>query len=95
MSTTLDSIKLGLEATIDFSNRQIKESRVFSPASINVKALLKKIKMTQAEFAASFRISLGTLRHWERGDRTPHVPSLVLLNLVQKEPQTILHVLSQ
>ena len=46
--------------------------------------------MTQVEFASVFSISLGTLRHWERGDRIPRGPALVLLNLVSKDPQTIL-----
>ena len=95
MSKTFDSIKQGLEEAIDFSNGRMKGSRVFKPTSVNVKALRKKIRMTQVEFAESFGISLGTLRHWERGDRAPHGPALVLLNLVKKEPQTILRVLSQ
>ena len=95
MSTTFNSIKQGLEEAIDFSNGRMKGSKVFRPVSVNVKALREKTKMTQVEFATAFGISLGTLRHWERGDRTPHGPALVLLNLVQKEPQTILRVLSQ
>jgi len=95
MSTTFNSIKQSLEEAIDFSNGRTKGARVFRPGSVNVKALRKQIRMTQVEFAASFGISLGTLRHWERGDREPHGPALVLLNLVQKEPQTILRVLSK
>jgi putative transcriptional regulator len=50
--------------------------------------------MTQAEFAAAFGISLGTLRHWERGDRTPRGPALVLLNVVAKEPEAVLRALN-
>ena len=95
MSDTFNSIKQGLEEAIDFSNGRMNEARVFRPASVNVKALREKVRMTQTEFAAAFGISLGTLRHWERGDRAPHGPALVLLNLVQKEPQTILRVLHQ
>lgn len=95
MSTAFNSIKQSLEEAIDFSNGRKKGARVFRPDSVNVKALRKKIRMTQVEFAASFENSLGTLRHWERGDREPHGPALVLLNLVQKEPQTILRVLSK
>ena len=95
MSTTFDSIKQGLEEAIDFSNSRIKGYRVYRPTSVNVRAVRQKTKMTQEEFSAAFGISLGTLRHWERGDRTPQGPALVLLNLVQKEPHTILRVLSQ
>ena len=49
--------------------------------------------MSQPKFAASFGISLGTLRHWERGDRYPQGPALVLLNLLSKDPHTVLEVL--
>ena len=55
-----------------------------------VKNIRAKIGMTQNEFASTFGISVSTLRHWERGDRTPHGPVLVLLNVVAKEPQAVL-----
>ena len=37
-------------------------------------AKLTKIGMTQEQFAARFGFSTATLRHWERGDRTPPRP---------------------
>lgn len=49
--------------------------------------------MSQNEFASAFGISVATLRHWERGDRSPHGPALVLLNIIAKEPQTVLKAL--
>lgn len=93
MSSAFESIKRGLSEAIEYSEGTLKGARVFKPDTINVKALRKKVRMTQMEFASAFGISLGTLRHWERGDRNPQGPALVLLNLVQKEPQTILRVL--
>ena len=48
---------------------------------------------TQMEFASKFCISVATLRHWERGDRTPHGPALALLHVVSKEPQAVLRAL--
>ncbi len=61
---------------------------------IDVKNIRTKIGMTQIEFASNFGISVSTLRHWERGDRKPHGPALVLLNVVAKEPQAVLKALS-
>ncbi len=63
-------------------------------ASLDIKAVRAKVGMTQAEFAATFGISLGTLRHWEHGDRKPQGPALVLLNVVAKEPEAVLRALS-
>jgi putative transcriptional regulator len=51
--------------------------------------------MTQEEFAMAFGISVSTLRHWERGDRSPAGPALVLLNVMEKEPGAVLRALAR
>jgi len=50
--------------------------------------------MTQEQFAARFGFSTATLRHWERGDRLPHGPALVLLNVIEHNPQAVIAALS-
>ncbi len=47
--------------------------------------------MSQTEFASAFGISVSTLRYWERGDRKPQGPALVLLELLPNN----LHPLSE
>ena len=59
-----------------------------------MKAVLAKTGLTQEEFAARFGFSTATLRHWERGDRTPRGPSLVLLNVIERNPKAVLNALS-
>jgi putative transcriptional regulator len=49
---------------------------------------------TQEQFASRFGISVATLRHWERGDRRPNGPALVLLNLIARDPQAVGRLLS-
>jgi putative transcriptional regulator len=93
MSKAYKSINDGLKEAISYSNGNTKGSREFRPKHINVKELREKIGMTQLKFAASFGISPGTLRHWERGDRYPQGPALVLLNLLSKDPNTVLEML--
>jgi putative transcriptional regulator len=56
--------------------------------------LRQRIGLTQEQFAAKFDISLGTLRHWERGDRKPHGPALVLLRVIDKNGRAILRALA-
>lgn len=56
--------------------------------------LRKRLGLTQEKFAARFGFSVATLRHWERGDRTPHGPALVLLNLIDREPQAVMRALA-
>jgi putative transcriptional regulator len=51
--------------------------------------------MSQNEFTSAFGISVSALHQRERGDRTPHGPALVLLNVVVKEPKAALKALSK
>lgn len=93
MSKTYKSISKGLKEAIQYSKGMDNGARVFKPKPIDVKKLRERIGMSQTKFAASFGISLGTLRHWERGDRYPQGPALVLLNLLSKDPGAVLEVL--
>jgi putative transcriptional regulator len=94
MSNAFNSIKQGLEEAIDFSKGEIGKAVVHEFSPIDVKNIRANIGMSQNEFASAFGISVSTLRHWERGDRTPHGPALVLLNVVAKEPKAVLKALS-
>lgn len=93
MSEAFDSIRQGLTEAIEFAQGKPSKAIVHEFEPIDIKAVRAQIGMTQAEFAAAFGISLGTLRHWERGDRTPRGPALVLLNVVAKEPEAVLRAL--
>lgn len=44
---------------------------------------------TQAAFADELGISVKTLRNWEQGKRKPSGPALVLLRLLERDPQVI------
>jgi len=94
MSDYLNSIKQGLNEAIAFSNEKCPEAIVHEFSPVDVKNIRKKMGMTQAEFASAFGISISTLRHWERGDRVPRGPALVLLNVVEKEPEAVLKALA-
>jgi putative transcriptional regulator len=88
MGDLFASIKRGLEEAIAHQKGEKTGIRLFTPEEVNVKQVREKTGLTRQQFAATFGISLGTLRHWERGDRRPHGPALVLLNAVAKEPGT-------
>lgn len=93
MSDFFKSIQQGLMEAVEFSEGKSNGSVAHSPANVDVKSVRKNVDMTQEEFASTFGISLGTLRHWERGDRTPTGPALVLLNVLNKEPQAVIRAL--
>ncbi len=95
MDRAFDSIKRGLREAIAHQKGKAKGVKVHKPEDIDVQALRKRIGLTQEEFAAKFGISLGTLRHWERGDRKPHGPALVLLRVIKKNDRAVLRALAE
>lgn len=95
MSTAFNSIKRGLLEAIEHAEGRVPpQTRIHRPRSVDVKALRAKVSMTQEQFAARFGFSTATLRHWERGDRAPHGPALVLLNVIQHNPRAVIDALA-
>lgn len=94
--TAFASIKRGLEQAIRHrKGARVRGMKVHVPAAVDVKTVRERTGLTQEEFAATFAISLGALRHWERGDRKPRGTALVLLNVIAKDPQAVLRALQR
>ena len=94
MSTAFESIQQGLQEAIAHAKGEAPQVVVYRPRQIDVKAVRAKVHMTQEQFAARFGFSTATLRHWERGDRTPRGPALVLLNVIDHNPQAVIEALA-
>lgn len=93
MNRAFESIKQGLQEAIRHAEGKGGGVRIHRPRQVDVKALRAKLGMTQEQFAARFGFSTATLRHWERGDRTPRGPALVLLNVIEHNPQAVMDAL--
>jgi putative transcriptional regulator len=93
MTNAFASIAQGLNEAIALNEGKDIAAKTHRPEEIDVAQLRHSLGLTQADFAAKFCISIGTLRHWERGDRKPHGPALALLHVVAKEPQAVLRAL--
>ena len=52
---------------------------------MNVKEIRAKTGLSQGEFAKKYDIPIGTLHHWEIGDRKPPEYVLKLLEICVKE----------
>ena len=89
-----ESIKQGLIEAIEHAAGKESDAVLHFPRT-DVKSIREQVGMTQTAFAATFGVSLSTLRRWERGERTPQGPARVLLHLVAHEPQTVLRALEK
>ncbi|BCB26610.1 transcriptional regulator [Sulfurimicrobium lacus] len=89
MGTTFDSIARGLNEAVEHARGKKVAVKTYKPEMVDVSALRQRMGMTQEQFAARFGFSVATLRHWERGDRSPHGASLVLLNVIDRAPDAV------
>ncbi|TAL02120.1 MAG: helix-turn-helix domain-containing protein [Rhodospirillaceae bacterium] len=55
----------------------------------DVKAIRKKLKVSQAEFARRFHLNTRTVQQWEQGRAVPDQPARVLLTVIDQSPQTV------
>ena len=94
MGKAFDSIAGGLNEAIAHAKGDKIAVKVFKPENVDVSELRRHMGMTQEQFAARFGFSVATLRHWERGDRTPQGASLVLLNVIKRAPDAVTSALS-
>ena len=94
MNKAFAGIKRGLQQAIRHQKgKRVGGLRLHVPPQVDVKAVRERTGLTQEQFAAVFAISLGALRHWERGDRKPRGPALVLLRVIDKEGRAVLRAL--
>lgn len=94
MGKTFDSISRGLNEAVAHAKGKKVAVKTYKPEMVDVSALRQGMGMTQEQFAARFGFSVATLRHWERGDRSPQGASLVLLNVIKHAPDVVTAALS-
>jgi putative transcriptional regulator len=94
MSKAFDEIHAGLTDAIKHSKERESKVVKYTPEEINVRAIREKTGMSQQRFCAAFGISLGTLRHWEQGLRSPRGTARVLLKVVQQNPKAVIEAIS-
>lgn len=95
MSKTFEEIGAGLKDAIGHAKGRKDAAIVHEPEIIDVKAIREKTGMSQQKFCATFGISLGTLRHWEQGLRSPRGPARVLLKVVDHIPSAVIQAIKQ
>jgi putative transcriptional regulator len=54
-----------------------------------IKTLRRALGLTQEEFAARYRIPLGTLRDWEQGRSEPDQPARAYLIVIAHDPEGV------
>jgi putative transcriptional regulator len=77
------------EALNHAKNLDVPGLLVHVPKSVDVVTIRNRTGLSQAAFAGRIGVSLGTLRGWEQGRRTPDGPARVLLALLERNPKIV------
>lgn len=60
----------------------------------DIKAIRAKVRMSQAEFARTFQLSLETIKGWEQNKRSPDAAATNYLRLIDADPESVLRLLA-
>ena len=61
---------------------------------VEIKAIRARVKMSQAEFARSFQLSLDTVKGWEQGKRKPDAAAANYLRMIKADPEHVQRALA-
>jgi putative transcriptional regulator len=83
----------GMKLVLAHQRGKVELEQVW-PKPIDVKAIRKRVKMSQAEFARAYRISKRALQEWEQGGRQPDAAARAYLTVIAKEPAVVRRALA-
>jgi putative transcriptional regulator len=91
-----DKIKAGLEDAIAIARGEADPAtyRVHVPDEIDVRAVRRKLGMSQRQFAASFGFGLDAVQNWEQGRRRPEGAARAFLKVIEREPDAVRRALA-
>jgi putative transcriptional regulator len=80
-----------------FSARELNRAKrvVPTPLAEDVRAIRRRLGLTQAQFAARYGFSVETIRNYEQGHRRPMGPARVLLKVIASEPDAVTRALQR
>lgn len=61
----------------------------------DIKAIRRRLNLTQEQFARRFQLSLGAVRDWEQGTHQPDHAARALLRVIAFDPDLVAEALSQ
>lgn len=90
-------ITAGLEETLAIVSGDGLPARAHhvSVPVVDVKALRKKLKLSQKAFGLRFGFNARTVQDWEQGRSRPENATRILLGVIAKNPQVVDEVLAE
>jgi putative transcriptional regulator len=93
MTTMFEDMMTGLDEVDAFLAGDNAGYKVHLPAEVDVKAIRRKLNMTQSRFSALFGFSLDAIKHWEGGRRRPESSARAFLTVIARDPNAVIAAL--
>jgi putative transcriptional regulator len=91
VSTVRDMLEADLK--ISFTQKELRKMGIeVKPVSLTaeeISSIRKTLNVSQSVFAKLLNVSLSSVRQWEQGLRKPSGSTMILLELLQKEPHLL------
>lgn len=86
-----DELMAGLQEALAYSKgrRTGAKAHKVKVRQVDVKKARTALRLSQSEFATTFGVSVKTVQNWEQGERTPRGAALVLLNVIERNPNAV------
>ena len=69
--------------------------RLVDPTAPDVRAIRRKLRLSQTQFAKRFGFSVRTIQEWEQGRALPDRPARILLHVIAKSPKTVARAVAE
>ena len=84
----------GMKLVLAHQRGEVELEQVW-PRPIDVKAIRKRVKMSQAQFSHAYGISKRALQEWEQGGRQPDSAARAYLTVIAREPAVVRRALAR
>jgi putative transcriptional regulator len=91
--TAFDKLAAGLADVASYMDGERDGFAVHIPEEVDVKAIRRRLKLSQPKFAQTFGFSVGRVRDWEQRRFPVDAPSRVFLTVIDREPAAVLRAL--
>jgi putative transcriptional regulator len=93
----MNRIEKDIIAGLKNALKHVRGERVQAAAHVvhvpDVRAIRRKLKLSQSAFSRTYRIPIATLKNWEQGRRQPDAPAAAYLQVIALRPREIADVL--
>lgn len=88
------SLLKGAQEALAIAKGEMEPAAVYIPETVDVAALRKKLKLSQTAFAERYGLPIGTVRDWEQERRSPDRAAVVLLSIIDRNPEIVAETLA-